>query len=121
MDYDNNNETSSSSLLKNYSTSLYNNLNNLNYEASEVYILNQAIQSIVIISIILVAVVLNLLIIHNIWKNELKMHSVNFLLIKNLCLVDFVGAILILPFPLTATLKGVWDFGDAFCQANRSV
>jgi len=49
------------------------------------------------------------------------MRTVNFLLIKNLCIVDLIGAFVVLPFPLVATAKGQWDFGDAMCTANSIV
>ena len=39
---------------------------------------------------------------------QLKMRTVNFLLIKNLCIVDLVGAVLVLPVPLIATAKGIY-------------
>jgi hypothetical protein len=49
------------------------------------------------------------------------MRTVNFLLIKNLCIVDFVGAVVVLPVPLVATVKGQWDFGHTICTANSIV
>ena len=78
-------------------------------------------QCIVIAAIIITAVVCNVLVIHNIWMCQLKMRTVNFLLIKNLCIVDLIGACVVLPVPLLATAKGVWDFGPAMCKANSTV
>ena len=52
---------------------------------------------------------------------QLKMRSVNFILIRNLCTVDLFGALFILPVPLIATIKGHWDFPDNFCAANSIV
>ena len=52
---------------------------------------------------------------------QLKMRSVNFILIKNLCTVDLFGALFILPVPLIATIKGQWDFPTTFCAANSIV
>ena len=49
------------------------------------------------------------------------MRSVNFILIKNLCTVDLMGALFILPVPLIATIKGQWDFHDNFCAVNSIV
>ncbi len=67
------------------------------------------------------AVMANSLVIHNICRSQLKLRSVNFLLIKNLCIVDLVGAAVVLPVPLAATIKGEWDFGDAMCTVNSIV
>ena len=49
------------------------------------------------------------------------MQTVNFLLIKNLCIVDLVGALVVLPVPLIATAKGQWDFGESMCMINSVV
>merc|ERR1719361_342740 len=54
----------------------------IGYKPGEVYLLNQPIQCGVIALIICVAIVSNTLVIHNIWRSELKMQTVNFLLIK---------------------------------------
>jgi len=35
--------------------------------------------------------------------------------------VDLIGACVVLPVPLLATAKGVWDFGAAMCKANSTV
>ena len=55
------------------------------------------------------------------YQFQLKMRTVNFLLIKNLCIVDLVGAVVVLPVPLVATAKGQWDFGEAMCMVNSVV
>ena len=52
---------------------------------------------------------------------QLKMQTVNFILIKNLCIVDLIGALVILPVPLVATARGRFDFGDAWCTANSII
>jgi hypothetical protein len=52
---------------------------------------------------------------------QLKMRTVNFILIKNLCTVDLIGALVILPIPLVATAKGRFDFGDTVCTANAII
>nr|XP_040565037.1 pinopsin-like [Lepeophtheirus salmonis]XP_040565038.1 pinopsin-like [Lepeophtheirus salmonis] len=101
--------------------SLISDILNLNYDVGEVYLLNQELQATFIILIILFAVVANLAVIHNVCLNDLKMKSVNFILIKNLCIVDLVGAICVLPIPLAATIKGVWDFGSTVCAINSVV
>ena len=49
------------------------------------------------------------------------MQTVNFLLIKNLCIVDLVGALVVLPVPLIATAKGQWDFGEYMCMINSVI
>ena len=49
------------------------------------------------------------------------MQTVNFILIKNLCIVDLIGALVILPVPLVATARGRFDFGDAWCTANSII
>ena len=59
--------------------------------------------------------------IYNLCKFQLKMQTVNFLLIKNLCIVDLVGALVVLPVPLIATAKGQWDFGEYMCMINSVV
>ena len=98
------------------------NATSLEYEDHQsVYLLNQPIQCLIISIVIMMAIVCNGLVIHNISKCELKMRTVNFILIKNLCTVDLMGALLILPVPLVATARGHWDFGDAMCKANSVV
>ena len=52
---------------------------------------------------------------------QLKMRTVNFILIKNLCTVDLIGALVILPVPLVATARGRFDFGDTVCTANAVI
>ena len=52
---------------------------------------------------------------------QLKMRTVNFILIKNLCTVDLIGALVILPIPLVATARGRFDFGDTVCTANAVI
>jgi hypothetical protein len=42
----------------------------LGYEAGEVYLLNQPIQCMLIVIIILIAIICNSLVIHNIWKSQ---------------------------------------------------
>ena len=49
------------------------------------------------------------------------MRTVNFVLIKNLCTVDLIGALVILPVPLVATAKGRWDFGESLCALNSII
>ena len=49
------------------------------------------------------------------------MRTVNFLLIKNLCTVDLIGALLILPVPLLATIRGRWDLGEVACSLNAII
>lgn len=49
------------------------------------------------------------------------MRTVNFLLIKNLCTVDLIGALVILPVPLIATAKGYWDLNETLCSLNSIV
>ena len=85
------------------------------------FFVNQPLQIICIACIILLAVGLNVLVIHNICCNELKLRSVNFILIRNLCVVDLLGALLILPVPLVVTAMGGWRFSPAFCTANSMV
>jgi hypothetical protein len=97
---------------------LLSDLLELGYEAGEVYLLNQPVQCIFIALIIVLSVAANSLVVHNICQNKLKMRSVNFLLIKNLCIVDLVGALMVLPVPLVATARGKWDFDSAWCTAN---
>ena len=52
---------------------------------------------------------------------QLKMRTVNFILIKNLCTVDLIGALVIIPVPLVATARGRFDFGDTVCTANAVI
>ncbi len=86
-----------------------------------VYLLNQPVQCAVIALIIVLAAGVNALVIHNICSNELKLRSVNFLIMRNLCVVDLLGALLILPVPLAVTAKGAWDLDEAFCTGNSIV
>lgn len=67
----------------------------------------QALQCSLILLILAITVATNISIVLNIHNSEIKKRIVSFLLIKNLCIVDTVGAMLILPVPLAATFKGV--------------
>ena len=71
-----------------------------------VFYVSQALQCTLILVILLVTVATNISIVLNISKSDIKKHMVSFVLIKNLCIVDAVGALLILPWPLAATFKG---------------
>lgn len=93
----------------------------VDYQKGEVYILSKPLQCLVISLIMVLAVTLNLLVVHNVSACHFKQRSANFILIQNLCIVDAVGAALILPAPLAATSAGRWDFGDAFCTANSVI
>ena len=66
----------------------------------------QALQCSLILIILFITVVTNISIVLNIRNSEIKRRIVSFLLIKNLCIVDTVGAMLILPVPLAATFRG---------------
>ena len=66
----------------------------------------QALQCSVILIILFITVVTNISIVLNIRNSEIKRRIVSFVLIKNLCIVDTVGAMLILPVPLAATFRG---------------
>ena len=72
----------------------------------KVYIISQAFQCSLIIIIIIVTVLFNCSVIINISNCDIKSRIVSFVLIKNLCIVDLVGALLILPVPLAATIQG---------------
>ncbi len=87
----------------------------------QVYILSRPVQCLLILLILLSALVINALVVHNICESDLKLRSVNFLLIQHLCVSDCVGAALVLPAPLLATARGRWDFGSAVCKANSTL
>ena len=72
----------------------------------KVYIISQAFQCSLIIIIIIVTVLFNCSVIINISNCDIKSRIVSFVLIKNLCIVDLVGALLILTVPLAATIQG---------------
>ena len=74
--------------------------------AGGVWILSQPIQSIIIVLIIIITVFTNTAIIINISCSQIKRSTVNFVLIKHLCIVDLFGALFILPVPLVTTIKG---------------
>jgi hypothetical protein len=66
-------------------------------------------------------VVSNLSVIINISQSDIKKRIVSFVLIKNLCIVDLFGAVLVLPFPLVATVQGdkiQEQAGTELCQAQ---
>ena len=87
----------------------------------QVYILSRPVQCLLILLILMSALVINALVVHNICESDLKLRSVNFLLIQHLCVSDCVGAALVLPAPLLATARGRWDFGSAVCKANSTL
>ena len=72
----------------------------------KVFIISQTFQCSLIIIIIIITVLFNCSIIINISNCDIKSRIVSFVLIKNLCIVDLVGALLILPVPLAATIQG---------------
>ena len=71
-----------------------------------VFYFSQAAQCSLILVILAITVSTNVSIVLNIRNSDIKQHIVSFLLIKNLCIVDTVGALLILPVPLAATFRG---------------
>ncbi|TRY61871.1 hypothetical protein TCAL_08472 [Tigriopus californicus] len=121
FEMDTSNQTSFAGLDLPLEGSLLSDLLDIGYEAREVYLLNQPLQCLTIVVIICLGVFFNVLVIHNICSNDLKMRSVNFLLIKNLCIADLVGVCMVLPMPLVVTAKGIWDFGPAICTANSII
>ena len=72
-----------------------------------VYLLSQPLQAIIISIILVITIVTNTTIIINISTSEIKRRTVNFVLIKHLCIVDLCGALFILPVPLVSTIKGL--------------
>ena len=84
----------------------------------------QALQCSLILIILAITVITNISIVLNIRNSEIKRRIVSFLLIKNLCIVDTVGAMLILPVPLAATFRGEkWKrliFAIAISQSSTS-
>jgi hypothetical protein len=71
-----------------------------------VFYISQAFQCSVILVILVLTVATNISIVLNISQSDIKKRIVSFVLIKNLCIVDAVGAMLILPVPLAATFRG---------------
>lgn len=86
-----------------------------------IWILNKPAQGLCISLIIITSIVLNISVIHNIYHNDLKLKTVHFLLIKNLCIVDLIGALCVLPIPLIATLQGEWTFNELVCSINSMI
>ena len=72
----------------------------------QVFIFSWTLQCSVILVIIVVTVVTNCCIIINVGGSDIKNRIISFVLIKNLCIVDLCGALLILPVPLVATFQG---------------
>ncbi|XP_043197799.1 trace amine-associated receptor 13c-like [Amphibalanus amphitrite] len=87
----------------------------------ELWIMNKPAQSLCICVIITAAVILNICVIQNIYHNDLKLKTVHFLLIKNLCIVDLIGALCVLPVPLITTMQGEWTFGEVICSLNSII
>ncbi|XP_037086143.1 octopamine receptor-like, partial [Pollicipes pollicipes] len=87
----------------------------------ELSIMNKPAQSLCICLIITASVVLNICVIQNIYHNDLKLKTVHFLLIKNLCIVDLIGALCVLPVPLITTMQGEWTFGEIVCSINSII
>ena len=71
-----------------------------------VFVVSKALQCSLILIILLLTVGSNCSVILNISRNDIKNQIVSFVLIKNLCIVDLFGALLILPAPLAATYQG---------------
>ena len=74
--------------------------------AHDIIIISKPVQCCVIIIIFLVTVVSNCSIILIISKSKVKSGKVSFILMKHLCIVDLCGAVLILPVPFLATIRG---------------
>ena len=72
----------------------------------KVHLISQSSQIVLIILIIFISVTTNLTIIINISNCDIKTRIVSFNIIKYLCIVDLLGACLVLPIPLTATIEG---------------
>ena len=72
----------------------------------EVYIFCQAVQCGLIILVLLLSVISNCSIVLNIVNSDIKKSIVTFVIIKNLCIADCIGACLVLPAPLAATFRG---------------
>ena len=79
----------------------------------KVFIISQAFQCSLIIIIIIITVLFNCSIIINISNCDIKSRIVSFVLIKNLCIVDLVGTLLILPVPLAATIQGEFEIENS--------
>ena len=71
-----------------------------------VFVFSKVLQCSLILIILFLTVVSNCSVILNISRNDIKNQIVSFVLIKNLCIVDLFGALLILPAPLAATYQG---------------
>ncbi len=71
-----------------------------------VWLLSQPAQAVIIAFILSITVIANVLVIINMSCSELKRKTVNFVLIKHLCIVDLAGALFVLPVPLVTTIKG---------------
>ena len=72
-----------------------------------VFIVSKAVQCSLILIILILTIGSNCCVIFNISRNDIKNQIVSFVLIKNLCIVDLFGALLILPAPLAATYQGM--------------
>ena len=75
-----------------------------------VWLLSQPAQAVIIAFILSITVIANVLVIINMSCSELKRKTVNFVLIKHLCIVDLAGALFVLPVPLVTTIKGKSEF-----------
>jgi hypothetical protein len=71
-----------------------------------VWLLSQPAQAVIIAFILSITVIANVMVIINMSCSELKRKTVNFVLIKHLCFVDLLGAMLVLPVPLVSTIQG---------------
>ena len=74
--------------------------------ATSIHLVSHHIQILLISVIIIVCVLANLLIISNIINCDIKSRIISFQLIKYLCFVDLLGACIVLPIPLAATIQG---------------
>ena len=84
----------------------------------KVDVFSRTAQCCAILLILTTTVTVNLAIVGNIQRNEIKRRMVNFTLIAHLCTVDILGSVLIAPLPFVTTLQGKWVHNEFICTSS---
>ncbi|CAG0919672.1 unnamed protein product, partial [Notodromas monacha] len=84
----------------------------------EVYTFHPKAQCAMLIVLTCTTLIVNLSIVANVQRNEIKRRMANFTLISHLCTVDMLGAVFISPLPFWATWEGFWMHNEFVCMSS---
>ncbi len=79
---------------------------------------NPRVQCLALVLLILLTLLVNLCIVVNVQRSEIKRRMANFTLISHLCTVDMLGSLFISPLPLWATWRGSWTHNEFVCVSS---